>query len=213
VVADVKNHGLEKPTGTEIYLPHGQFYSRGDRVLFLALRARTGAGTSPTALVPALRRELQALDPALPLAQVRTMDEVLVAAQSRPRFLTLLLTLFAGVALVLAAVGIYGVIAYSVAQRTKEFGVRMALGAQRLDVLRIVLGQGLRLTLIGLVLGLFGAILLTRFLTTLLFGVNPTDPLTFLAVSAVLGAVAFLASYVPARRATRVHPMVALRYE
>lgn len=135
------------------------------------------------------------------------------AAQSRPRFLTLLLTLFSSAALMLAAVGVYGVIAYSVAQRTKEFGLRMALGAQRGDLLKLVVGQGLILLAAGVVLGLGGALSLSRFLSSLLYGVRPTDPITFIAIPIVLGAVAVLASYIPARRATRVDPMVALRYE
>ena len=174
---------------------------------------RTATGVHASAVIKAVRREVRELDPALPLARVRTMDDVVSAAHSRPRFLTLLLTLFSSVALLLAAVGIYGVISYSVAQRTKEFGVRMALGAQRGDVLGIVLGRGMLLTLIGIVLGVSGAIMLTRFLSGLLFGVTPTDPATFVVVSLVLVVVAFLASYLPARRATKVDPMIALRYE
>jgi putative ABC transport system permease protein len=209
VVEDVKNHSLDKPTGTEIYLARGQTYTQGDRNFFLALRCHRNA----SAVLGALRRELRDLDPNMPLARIRTMDEVVWAAQSRPRFLTLLLTLFSGVALALAAVGIYGVISYSVAQRTKEFGVRMALGAQRKDVFAIVLGRGLWLALIGVVIGLAGALVLTRSLSTLLFGVTPTDPITFATVSLVLGLVALLACYIPARRATKVNPMEALRYE
>jgi predicted permease len=209
VAEDTKNHGLEKPTGTEVYLLLGQNYAARERTMFLTARSTQRPGT----VIAGLQRAVRELDRGLPLARVRSMDEVKAAAQSRPRFLTLLLTLFAGVALVLAAVGIYGVIAYSVAQRTKEFGVRLALGAQRGHVFRMVLGQGLRLTLIGLGLGLVGAWALTRFLSSLLFGVSPTDPVTFAGVSLVLTAVAFLACYLPARRATRVNPMVALRYE
>jgi putative ABC transport system permease protein len=209
VVEDVKNHGLAKATGTEVYWSLGQTYARGDRNYHIAVRSRSSAPV----VINALRREVRDLDSGLPLARIRTMDEVMSAAQSRPRFLTLLLTLFSGVALVLAAVGIYGVISYSVAQRTKEFGVRMALGAQRGDVLGIVLGRGMVLALVGIGVGLGGAFVLTRFLSTLLFGVTPTDPVTFVVVSIVLAAVAFLASYIPARRATKVDPMVALRYE
>jgi putative ABC transport system permease protein len=209
VVEDVKNHGLEKPTGTEVYLALGQTYAQGDRNYHIVVRSQS----RPSIVINALRRELRELDPSLPLARVRTLDEVVSAAQSRPRFLTLLLTLFSGVALALAAVGIYGVISYSVAQRTREFGLRMALGAQRGDVLNIVIGRGMVLTLAGIVVGLGGAFLLTRFLSTLLFGVTPTDPATFAGVSILLSGVAFLACYVPARRATKVDPMVALRYE
>jgi putative ABC transport system permease protein len=209
VVEDVKNHGLAEATGTELYYARGQTYAQGDRNFFIAIRSHNNAST----VMNALRRELRDLDPALPLAKIRTLDEVVSAAQSRPRFLALLLTLFSGVALALAAIGIYGVISYSVAQRTKEFGVRMALGAQRNDVLGIVLGRGMLLALIGVVIGLSGAFGLTRFLSKLLFGVTPTDPATFGVVSLVLVVVAFLASYIPARRATKVDPMVALRYE
>ena len=211
VVEDVKNHGLDKPTGTELYLSRGQTYTQGDRNFYVYMAVRSQG--NPSSVISTLRRELRDLDPSLPLARVRTMDEVVSAAQSRPRFLTLLLTLFASVALVLAAVGIYGVISYSVAQRTKEFGVRMALGAQHGDVLGIVLGRGMLLALIGISIGLLGAVTLTRFLSTLLFGVTPTDPMTFAVVSVLLAGVAFLASYLPARRATKVDPMVALRYE
>ncbi|MCI0748232.1 MAG: ABC transporter permease [Verrucomicrobia subdivision 3 bacterium] len=211
VVEDVKNHGLDKPTGTELYLSRGQTYAQGNRIFYVYLAVCSS--NNPSTAINTLRRDLRDLDPALPLARIRTMDEVVFAAQSRPRFLTLLLTLFSSVALVLAAVGIYGVISYSVAQRTKEFGVRMALGAQRGDVLGIVLRRGMLLTLIGIVIGLCGAFVLTRFLSALLFDVTPTDPITFVLVSVLLTAIAFLASYIPAHRATNVDPMLALRYE
>jgi putative ABC transport system permease protein len=138
---------------------------------------------------------------------------VLSTAQARPRFLTLLLTLFAGVALVLAAVGIYGVISYSVAQRTSEFGIRIALGAAPKDVLGMVLGQGLMLGAVGVALGAAGALALTRYIRGLLFGISSFDPLTFVVMAAVLAAVTLAACWIPAHRATRVDPMIALRYE
>jgi putative ABC transport system permease protein len=141
------------------------------------------------------------------------MEEVLSAAQSRPRFLTLLLLLFSSVALVLAAVGLYGVISYSVAQRTNEIGIRIAIGAQSGDVLKMVLGQGLRLGLCGVAVGAAGAFALTRLIRGLLFGINSFDPVTFGTMAVALMAVTILACYVPARRATKVDPMVALRYE
>jgi len=209
VVADAKNAGLDKPAGTELYLPFNQPQGLGNNQFSIVVRS---AG-DPTSLIGALRHEVRDLDPTLPVANVRTMDEVMSAAQSRPRFLTTLLTLFSSVALILAAVGIYGVIAYSVAQRTKEFGLRMALGAERGDLLKLVVGQGLILVAAGVLLGLGGALSLTRFLSSLLYGVRPTDPITFSLVPLILGAVALLASYLPARRATKVDPMVALRYE
>jgi putative ABC transport system permease protein len=209
VVADVKNAGLDKPAGTELYLPFNQPQGLGNNRFSILVRS---VG-DPTSLIGGLRHEVRDLDPALPVANVRTMDEVMTAAQSRPRFLTTLLTLFSSAALILAAVGIYGVIAYSVAQRTKEFGLRMALGAERGDLLKLVVGQGLILVGAGVLLGLGGALSFTRFLSSLLYGVRPTDPITFSVVPLILGAVALLASYLPARRATKVDPMVALRYE
>jgi putative ABC transport system permease protein len=132
---------------------------------------------------------------------------------ARQRFSMLLLGIFAGLALVLAAVGIYGVMSYSVAQRTREIGIRMALGAQRSDVMKMTIGQGLRLVLTGVAIGLAAAFVLTRVMSTLLFGVSPTDPVTFISISIVLVSVAVLAGYVPALRATRVDPMFALRYQ
>jgi putative ABC transport system permease protein len=141
------------------------------------------------------------------------MDQLLADSLSRSRFTMLLLGIFAAVALVLASVGIYGLIAYSVTQRTQELGIRIALGAQPRDVLRLVLGQGTRLTLLGIALGVLAALAFSRLLVTLLFGVSATDPLTFAGVAALLALVALMACVIPARRATRVDPMVALRYE
>jgi len=209
VVEDVKNAGLDKPTGTELYLPYDQTDRSGTQNMVVVLRALG----DPKSLVSAVRSDVHAIDPAIPLSHVRTMDSVLSAAQSRPRFLTLLLTLFSGVALIIATVGIYGVISYSVARRSKEFGLRMALGAQQHDVLGLVMKQGVALTLIGVGLGIAAAFGLTRLMSSLLFGVQPTDVITFVTVSALLGAIALCASYIPARRATRVDPMTALRYE
>jgi len=209
VVEDVKNAGLDRPAGTEIYLPYRQTQGSGFRVLYAVLRGRG----DPRPLAGAVRQELSQLDPALPLAQVRLMDDVMSAAQSRPRFLTILLGLFSGVALAIAIVGIYGVISYSVARRSKEFGLRMALGAQPGDVLRLVMRQGAGLALLGVGVGLVAAFGLTRLMSSLLFGITPTDPITFASVSVILAAVALAACYVPARRATQVDPIQTLRYE
>ncbi|HUI40359.1 MAG TPA: ABC transporter permease [Terriglobia bacterium] len=209
VVEDVKNAGIDKPAGTELYLPLHQKQAAGTGSAYIIMRS----SIDPKSLVGAARRVVNGLDPQLPISKISTMDDVILAAQARPRFLTVLLTIFSGVALVLAAVGLYGVIAYGVAQRTQEFGVRMVLGARPGDVLGMVLRQGGRLVAIGVVLGLIGAFVLTRTMSSLLFGIRATDPATYLGVSFVLALVALLASYIPARRATKVDPMVALRYE
>jgi putative ABC transport system permease protein len=149
----------------------------------------------------------------LAISQVVTMDRVVAEANAQPRFEMLLLTIFAAVALVLAAVGIYGVISYSASRRTHEIGVRMSLGASRGDVLVLIVRQGMWLSLAGSVTGIAGALLLSRLMTRLLYGVRPTDPATFLAVAMGLGLVAMLACYIPARRAMRIDPMAALRCE
>jgi putative ABC transport system permease protein len=208
-VEDVKNAGIDRATGTEIFLPYTQGDGSGMSSASVFLRALG----DPRPLANAVRSEVRSIDPGIPVADVQTMDEVLAAAQSRPKFLTLLLILFSGVALIIATVGIYGVISYSVAQRSKEFGLRMALGAQQNDVLGLVMKQGVLLTVIGVVVGVAAALGLTRLMASLLFGVQPTDALTYLCVPAVLAVVALLASYIPARRATQVDPMKALRYE
>jgi len=209
VVEDVKNAGLDKPAGTELYIPAAQGADFGMRTGYLVVRTKS----EPESMIGASRRVIQQLDPSLPVSAVRTMDEVMSTVQARPRFLTLLLTTFAGVALVLAAVGIYGVISYSVAQRTNEFGIRIAIGASQSDVLRMVLKQGLMLGAIGVLVGAAGALALTRLIRGLLFGISSFDPATFLIMAAVLTLVTIAACLAPARRATRVDPMVALRYE
>ncbi|HWY67311.1 MAG TPA: ABC transporter permease [Terriglobales bacterium] len=173
----------------------------------------TRTSNDPLSLVPPIRRELRQMDSELPMASIASMDQLLADSLSRSRFMMFVLGVFAAIALVLTVVGIYGVIAYSVAQRTHEIGIRMALGAQRRNVLSLVLGEGTRLTLIGVGIGIVAAVALTRLMGSLLYGISSTDPLTFAAVILTLAAVAFLATFVPARHATRVSPVVALRYE
>jgi len=167
----------------------------------------------PLSIVGAVRKEVQAIDPDQPLAAVKPMTEWIESSVAAPRYRTTLLALFAALAMILAATGIYGVMSYSVAQRTHEIGVRMALGARRFDVLQLVVRQGMLLTIAGVVLGLIGAFALTRVMSSLLFGVTTKDPITFAVVAVLLVAVAFIACFVPARRATKVDPLVALRYE
>ena len=167
----------------------------------------------PTVVAGAAQNVIRSLDPEQPVADVRTMESLIGSSVARARFNTLLLTIFALVALLLAGVGIYGVIAYSVAQRTHEIGVRMALGARGIDVLRLVVRRGMMLALGGVAVGVAGSIALTRLMKTLLFNVSETDPLTFVGIPLLLALVALLACLIPARRAAKVDPMVALRYE
>ena len=160
-----------------------------------------------------LRQQVWSLDRQQPLHNVRTLEQVLAESIARPRFNTLLITILAGVAMVLAAVGIYGVISYSVTQRTHEIGVRMALGASASNVLRLVIGHGMLIAGIGLAVGVIGAFAVTRIMGSLLYGVSATDPLTYIVLVAALGIIALIASYIPARRAMRVDPVIALRNE
>ena len=153
------------------------------------------------------------MDPDQPVADVRTLDAVVAKAIARPRFDTFLLGIFAIVALILASVGLYGVMNYSTTQRTHEIGIRMALGASRSQIMRLVLGDGMSLTFIGILLGLAGSVALTRVMESFLFGVSPTDAMTFVGVSLLLAAVSLLAAYLPARKATRLDPTIALRCE
>jgi putative ABC transport system permease protein len=207
VVEDVKNAGLDKPAGTEIFLPERQGNPRTQ--VYLAVRT----SGDPHSLIGAVRAAVRDVDPSLPLAQVRTMDEVLAGARSRPRFLTTLLGLFSATALLLAAVGLYGVISYSVTRRMTEFGIRLAMGAGTGDILGMVLSQGLKLAAAGVLAGALGALALTRLISGLLFGVSSFDPLTFCAMALLLAAVTVAACIIPARRATKVDPLIALRYE
>jgi putative ABC transport system permease protein len=210
IVDDVKNAGLDRPAGTELYLPYRQPAGEGNSDMFVVMRAQGG---DPRSLAGEVRQQMNDIDPSLPLADVRLMEDVLSRAQARPRFLTLLLTLFSAVALAIATVGIYGVVSYSVARRTKEFGLRMVLGAQTGDVLGLVMKQGAGMIAIGVAFGLLLAVFLTRLMASLLFAVPPTDPATFASVTAVLFGVALAACYIPARRATKVDPIQTLRYE
>lgn len=209
VVENTKNAGIDQPAGTEIYIPYDQVHGSGTHRMNILLRA---AG-NPMDLVGSVRREVQSLDSSLPIAKIMLMEDVVSEAQSRPRFLTILLSLFSSLAFLIAVIGIYGVISYSVARRTKEFGVRMALGAQATDVIKLVMRQGMTMTIAGIAAGLVGAFILTRFMTRILYQVGATDPLTYAGVTVALLAVALLACYIPARRATQVDPATTLHYE
>jgi putative ABC transport system permease protein len=206
VVADIRNRSLNMEPAPAYYVPQTQ-------TPFDQMTVVVKTTNDPRSVVAAVTKEVAALDRDLPVFGVKTMDEYLAASVAAPRFNTTLLSIFAAVALALTIVGLYGVMSYAVAQRTNEIGIRMALGAQTRDVMRLVVKQGVKLVALGLALGLVGSFALTRLLTALLFGVTKHDPLTFVAVSVLLAAVALLACYIPARRATRIDPLVALRYE
>jgi putative ABC transport system permease protein len=208
VVADVKPRGLELESKPQIYLPYAQ---KPTNATFLTFTIRTEG--EPLSLARAAASEIGKLDKDLPVADIRTMEEIVSTSLQQRRLMMLLFGGFALIAVALAAIGIYGVIAYSVAQRTHELGIRMALGAQLNDVLKLVLKEGMLLALIGVAIGVGGAFALTRLITGLLFGVTPTDTMTFAVVAGGLLVVALLACYVPARRATKVDPLDALRYE
>jgi putative ABC transport system permease protein len=206
VVSDVSQYALDKKAPMQIYLPHAQFPTS-----FNTIVVKTDNQT--VAMTNAVRNEILAVDKDQAVFQVTTLEELLGESILLRRFFMLLLVGFALLALVLAAVGIYGVMSYVVTQRTQEIGIRMALGAQVTDVLKLIVGNGMKLALIGIVVGLAGAFAVTRLLAELLFGVSATDVGTFAVVSSVLAAVVLLACYIPARRAAKVEPLEALRYE
>jgi putative ABC transport system permease protein len=204
VVGDTKPSSLTADSGAEIYVPHLQ----DQQWNFMAMVIRTAG--DPAAFAATFRREVQALDKDQPTYNVRTMDDVVMNSLGTRRVSMQLFAVFAAAALLLAAIGIYGVLAYSVTQRTQEIGIRMALGAQKSDVIGLVLRQGMILAVIGVLVGLAGAFGLTRFIGSLLFGVAATDPLTFVAIPLLLLFVALVACYLPARRAARLDPKIAL---
>jgi predicted permease len=206
VVGDVKTNGLDAAVGPMIYWPYYQFGQ-----IFNTMVVRTDG--DPLQLVSAVKSGIWSVDKNQPVSRIQTMEQILSDSVARRRLYVVLLGVFAGVALLLAATGIYGVVSYSVSQRTREIGIRVALGAERVDVVRLVIAQAARLALAGEVIGIFVALGLTRLMNSLLFGVSAADPVTFASVAITLTLVALVACYVPARRATRVDPMVALRYE
>lgn len=206
VVKDAQHASLREPPVAELFVPQAQ---TPWSPLFIVARV----GADPHSLVAAARREVAALNKDLPISAVKTLEEYLASAGTLPKFLALLLSLFAGLALALTAVGLYGLISYSVAQRTNEIGVRIALGAQTRDVLKLIVAQGVKPLVAGVAIGLISAFMLTRLIKGLLFGVSATDPLIFGLATGLLVAVALLACYLPARSATRLDPLAALRCE
>jgi len=208
VVGDVKLAGLDADTNPTMYIPMVQnTYPNALRNIFLVVRT----GAEPKSLVPGIRERLRTLDKNIPLSQVQTMEEIVSASLSQRRLSMSLLIVFAALAALLAAVGIYGVMAYIVTQRTHEIGIRMAMGARAIDVLAMVLRDGAKLTSAGVALGILAAFGLTRIMASFLYGVSAVDPMTFVVISVLISAITLLASYVPARRAARVNPIIALR--
>jgi putative ABC transport system permease protein len=209
VVGDIRGSALEKDPSSAMYLPYWQ----GDisDLSDMSLMARTDVDSQSMAGI--LREQIRKLDAETPIAEMKTMERVVSESVSRRRFQMFLLSVFASVAMLLAAVGIYGVVSYSVTERTNEIGIRLALGAERRDVFRLVLKQGMLPALTGVSVGMVAAFAFARVIKSLLFGVSATDPVTLFAIAAALTIVALLACWIPARRATKVDPMIALRYQ
>jgi putative ABC transport system permease protein len=208
VVADVHEDSLDEAPNSEIYEPYGQESGSVTETYFIVRTAQ-----DPATLVPAVRAQMRSELPDQPLGPPRTLDQIVSASLIDQRFRTTLLALFGTIGLLIVVVGVYGVVSYFVAQRTHEIGVRMALGATQTDVLRLVLWQGLRLAVAGIVFGAAASLALAGLLRSMLYGIAPSDPATFIGATLVLLMVALAACWIPARRATRVDPMIALRYE
>ena len=206
VVGDVRNEGLNKPSGTAVYFP-ATLAPRGNLDVFI----RTSG--DPLSVAGPVRQAIHDFEPDQAITDIASLEQTVHETEAQPRFFTTILSAFGGVALLLAALGIFGVISYNVRERTREIGIRMAVGAVRGDVLRMVLRQAATLLGIGIAIGLAGALVSARFLAGLLYGVGAADPVSLLAAILVLGAVALAAASIPAWRATRVDPMIALRYE
>jgi ABC-type antimicrobial peptide transport system permease subunit len=206
VVGNVKQYALDSDSRVALYSPHLQIPANS---MYVVVRTTN----DPASMAAAVTSEVRALEPNAPVYDVKSMEQWLSESLARRRFSMLMLGLFAVVAMLLAAVGIYGVMSYTVEERTREIGIRVALGARTRDVLNLVVRRGIALAAIGVGIGLAGAVALTRLMASLLFGVGATDPLTFALIALLLMLVALLACYVPARRATKVDPMIALRYE
>jgi putative ABC transport system permease protein len=206
VVTDVKHFGLEKTAEPEMYVSHAQFPAG-------AMAVVVHTTSDPLSVVSAIKNQVKALDKNQPIASIKTMEQIIADSLSQKRFTILLLSFFAGIALVLVVVGIYGVIACTVAQRTREIGIRMSLGAQPGDVFRMIMGQAMVLAFVGIGLGLAAALAVTRVMSSLLYGVNSYDATTYIGISVMLVMVAVAASYFPARRGAKVDPMVAMRHE
>jgi len=207
VVGDARQWGLDRQASAEIYFSFAQLSLGQEATLVIRPEG------DPTGLTGAVRSAIGEVAHEAPITKIRPMKQVLEESMASSRFNMILMTIFAGVALMMASIGLYGVISYSVSQRTHEIGIRMALGASRPSVLSLVLRNGMTLAVIGVALGVAVALGLTRLMASMLYGVSPTDPLTFIVISLILTGVALVACFVPAHRATRVDPMIALRYE